>query len=276
MDRLRFGTAGIPHKSVERTAVGGIKTINSLGLDAMELEFVHGVRMSMHRAYEVRKVSKSLDVTITAHAPYYINLNSSEKEKVEASIKRIYDTAKVTWAAGGYSIVFHAAYYGKVSKEKVYERVKENISKIVHNLKEEGIKIWVRPETMGKLSQFGTLEEIVKLSEEIDMVMPCVDFAHLHARSAGGFNTYDEFSSILEYIEKHLGREALDNMHIHFSGIEYGEKGERRHLHLRDSDMNYEAMLRAWKDYNIKGVAISESPNLEDDALLAKKIYQSL
>ncbi len=276
MDRLRFGPAGVPLSAEERSTIGGVKKVHQLGLDAMEIEFVRGVRMSIKKAHEVRDVSRSLDVVLTAHAPYYVNFNSQDKAKVEASIKRVYDTARITWEAGGYSIVFHAAYYGDSTKEKAYARVRDALQRVVNMLRDEGIVIWVRPETMGKGTQFGTLEEVVRLSEEIEGVLPCIDFAHIHARSVGKYNTYDEFAAILEYVEEHLGRDALDNMHIHFSGIEYGEKGERRHLPLRDSDLNYEDMLRAWKDFRIKGVAISESPILEEDALLAKKIYEEI
>jgi len=150
------------------------------------------------------------------------------------------------------------------------------MKELIQKLDDEGIKIWVRPETTGKRTQFGTVEEIVRLSEELENVLPCIDFAHLHARSGGKYNTYEEFKEILGYVEKHLGREALDNMHIHVSGIEYGNKGEKRHLNLQESDMNYPDLLKVWKEFDIKGVVISESPNLEEDALLLKRKYEGL
>ncbi len=273
MDRLRFGPAGVPLSAPERSTLAGVAQVRALGLDAMEMEFVRGVKMSENMARKVGAMAKEKDVVLTAHGPYFINLNSSESTKVEASRRRIYQTARITWIAGGYSIVFHAAYYGKVIREKVYEKVKEEMKKILRQLEDEGIDIWVRPETTGKETQFGTVEEIVKLSEELPQVLPCIDFAHLHARSVGRYNTYDEFRDVLAYVEEHLGSEALNNMHIHVSGIEYGPKGEKRHLNLRDSDMNYQELLRVWKEFDIKGVVISESPNLEGDALLLKKIY---
>ena len=273
MDRLRFGTAGVPLSSLDRSTLGGVKEVYRLNLDAMEMEFVRGVRMKESMAKEIRRVAESLNIVLTAHGPYYINLLSAEKEKVEASIKRIMDTARITYAAGGYSITFHAAYYGKVSKDEAYKKVRDLLKKIVRDLRDDGIEIWIRPETTGKGTQFGTLEEIISLSQEIEMVLPCVDFAHIHARSGGKYNSYEEFCDILRSIENSLGREALDNMHIHFSGIEYGEKGERKHLNLEESDMKYRELIRAWKDFNIKGVAISESPNIEGDAILMKKLW---
>ncbi|HDI47207.1 MAG TPA: hypothetical protein ENF82_05315 [Candidatus Methanomethylia archaeon] len=113
----------------------------------------------------------------------------------------------------------------------------------------------------------------MRLSEEIEGVLPCVDFAHLHARSVGGYNTYEEIASIFELLEKRLGKECLRNMHMHFSGIEYGEKGEIKHLNLEESDFNYRDLVKALKDFKVEGVIISESPNIEGDALLLKKLY---
>ena len=277
VSNLLFGTAGIPLSTPKPAlSVNGVLRVRELGLDAMELEFVRGVKMGDDLAYKVRSVSEAAKVVLTAHAPYYINLNSPEKAKVEASINRILETARVAHKAGGWSIVFHPAYYGKDSTEVVYNRVKEALKRIVETLKDEGVVIWVRPETSGGLAEFGGLEEIVRLSQEVENVLPCVDFAHIHARSKGKYNSYEEFTQVLNYLERELGKEALKNMHMHFSGIEYGEKGEIKHLNLEDSDFEYVDLAKALKDYSIEGVIISESPNIEGDALLLKKIYQQV
>jgi len=274
---LLFGTAGIPLSTPKpATSINGILRVKELGLDAMELEFVRGVRMSDDMAYKVRNVSEAAKIVLTAHAPYYINLNSPDKSKVEASINRILDTARVAFKAGGWSIVFHPAYYGKDSAEAVYDRVKEALKRVIKTLKDEGIEIWVRPETSGAVAEFGTLEEVVKLSQEIENVLPCVDFAHIHARNKGKYNSYDEFTRIFEYLEKELGKEVLKNMHMHFSGIEYGDKGEIKHLNLEESDFKYKELAKALKDYSIEGVIISESPNIEGDAMLLKRIYNEV
>ncbi|MEM3587586.1 MAG: TIM barrel protein [Candidatus Jordarchaeaceae archaeon] len=271
---MLFGTAGIPITTTERSSINGIKRVKELGLDAMELEFVYGVRMSENFARRIGIVAKQENVCLTAHGPYYINLNSSKKETVQASIERILKTARITKIMGGKSITFHAASYGKAETESAYKKIKQHLSHIVKVLKDEGNNVWIRPETMGKKSQFGTLEELIKLSQEIEQVLPTVDFAHLDARTNGKSNRYEHFEVILKILEEGLGREILDNMHIHVSGIEYSQKGERRHTTLEDSDINYEELVKAWKDYKIKGVVISESPNIEFDALLLKKIYE--
>jgi len=276
VDRLRFGTAGIPLSTPKRSTIDGIVHVRNLGLDAMELEFVRGVNLKPELAKKIKYVAKKHDILLTAHAPYYINLNASEKAKVEASKRRIIQSAERLYEAGGWSLVFHAGYYLKQDPEKVYIRIKDALKDIERELTDRGVKIWLRPELTGKPTQFGDLREIVRLSEELETVLPAIDFAHAHARNKGKCNTVEEWREMLSFMEDRLGREALDNMHIHMSGIEYTEKGERRHLPLRESDMNWEDLLRVLKEFKVKGVVISESPNIEEDALLMKKKYEEI
>ncbi|NJE77169.1 deoxyribonuclease IV [Thermococcus sp. ES12] len=276
VDRLRFGTAGIPLSTPKRSTIDGIIHVRNLGLDAMELEFVRGVNLKPELAKKIKYVAKKHDVLLTAHAPYYINLNAAEKAKVEASKKRIIQSAERLYDAGGWSVVFHAGYYLKQDPAKVYERIKGKIKDIVSTLQDRGIEVWIRPELTGKPTQFGDLKELVRLSEELEMVLPTIDFAHAHARNKGKCNTVEEWREMLSFMEDRLGREALDNMHIHISGINYTAKGERNHLNLRESDMNWEDLLRVLKEFRVKGVVISESPNIEGDALLMKKKYEEI
>ncbi len=270
---LLFGTAGIPISSPKRDSISGINRVKELGLGAMELEFVRGVRMKEDTAISIGEAAERKKVMLTAHAPYFINLASEEPAKLDASIKRIADTARLAAAAGGYSVVFHAGFFQGREPKKVYMLVKAGIKRVCDILDDEGLDVWVRPETTGKKSQFSGLKDLLSISEEFEKVMPCIDFAHLHARTGGKYNTYEEFRGILEAVEDSLGKEGLLNMHIHASGIEYSEKGEIRHLPLEESDMNWRDMLRSWHDFGIKGVVISESPLIEDDALRMKDYY---
>jgi len=271
---LLFGTAGVPLSTKKRSTIEGIKRVRELGLDAMEMEFVRGVKMGKEMAEEVRKVAEENKVTLTAHGPYYINLNSKEKAKVERSKLNIYQTAVIAYIAGGTSITFHSGYYMDMKKEKVYEIVKENLKDVLKRLEEEGVKIWVRPELTGKPTQFGDLDELIRLSQELEGVLPCIDFAHLHARYNGKYNSIEEWREVFSKLEKGLGREVLKNMHIHVSGINYNEKGERNHLNLEDSDLRYKDLLKVWKEFKIEGIVISESPNIEGDALLLKETFK--
>ncbi len=274
MDKLLFGTAGIPLSTIPRNTENGVRQVRRLGLDAMELEFVQSVNISEEKAPLIKRVAQENDLTLTCHGQYFINLNSKEKEKIEASKNRILKAAKITYLCGGWSVCFHAAYY-LGNPALAYKNVKEGLQEVVKKLKDENIKIWIRPETGGKTSQFGSLEELVKISQDVEGVLPCIDFAHHYSRSLGKVNTYNDFSNILSSLEKNLGRLALDNMHIHTEGIHFGNTGERFHMNLNDSKLNYQDLVKAWKDFKIKGVVICESPNIEKDAILLENLYST-
>lgn len=273
-DKLNFITAGMPLRTGKGSYPQAFEVLKDMNLDGMELEFVHGVRMNDDARNFVKERAK--DFVITAHGPFYINLNSKEEEKIDASVQRIIDTASVASQAGAFSITYHAAFYMGGDKQTVYNQVKTQTQRIIDVVEREKINVWIRPETTGKATQWGDLDEIINLSKEFEKVLPCVDFSHLHARTAGEYNTYDEFSRVLEKIGKEIGQYALDNFHGHLAGIEYTAKGERQHLNLEESDMNYKDLLKALNEFNVKGAIVCESPNIEDDCKLLKDYYTSL
>ena len=275
MEKLLFGTGGIPHSSRTASTIDGIKRIAELGLDCMEIEFVQGVRMGEAGARLVAETATREGVKLSAHGPYFINLNAREPEKITASQERILQTARIGAICGAQSIVFHAAYYLGDPPEKTYQTVKKYLAQVLSQLKRENNRVWVRPEVMGKPSEFGTIEEVLNLCTELEGVGIGMDFAHWHART-GESNSYSEFASILEQIKQRLGDEALDDIHIHVSGIAYGKKGEIKHLNLKESDLQYVGLLRALKDYQAQGLVICESPNLEQDVLLLQETYHNL
>ena len=276
-DKLNFLTAGMPLATGKGSYTKALSLLEEMKLDGMELEFVHGVRMSDENRALVKKHVDEKNMIITAHAPFYVNLNSKEEEKIDASVQRIIETAVAGRDSGAFSITFHAAFYLGQEKDVVYNQVKRQIKRIVDFVEKENIKVWIRPETTGKATQWGDLEEIINLSKEFEHVLPCVDFSHLHARYNGISNTYDEFAQIFEKIGKELpDKKPLENFHAHIAGIEYTAKGERQHLNLEESDFNYKDLLKAFKDFDIKGAIVCESPNIEDDAQLMKQYYLSL
>lgn len=276
MNKLNFGSAGVPTIVKSRNTVEGVGVLKKIGLDCMELEFVHGVRMPESMAKEVNKIREREDIILSAHGPYFINLNSLEKEKKIASVKRILDTARISNLCGASTITFHAAYYMKMGKEEVYKVVKHEMEEIIEVLKNEKNKVWVRPELTGKETQWGDLQELIRLSQDVSQVLPCIDFSHLHARYNGKYNSYDEFRSVLVELERELGKEVIHNMHIHVSGINYSAKGERNHLMLKESDLKYVELLKALKDFGARGIVISESPDPAEDAILLKKTYEEM
>ncbi len=276
MNGLLFGTAGNPRSIGDnKSTLDGIERIAELGLDCMELEFVRGVKMGKDTARLVADVATRERVRLSAHAPYFINLNAHEPEKIKASQGRILQAARIAALCGAESVTFHAAFYLGDPPEKTYNTVKKCLGEILRQLEREDVRVWIRPEVAGKASQFGTIDEVLNLSAELKGVAPCIDFAHWHART-GEFNSYPEFASILLQVKERLGRAALDDMHIHVSGVRYGAKGEINHLNLEESDFRYVELLKALKDYDVGGIVICESPDLEGDALLLQATYNSL
>lgn len=273
---LLFGPGGTPNSTLKpRNTINGIRRVAELGLTCMELEFVQGVHMGEASAKEVAEVASRLGIRLTAHAPYYINLNSPEPEKVALSQERLRKTVHIATICGAESVVFHSAFYQHSTLQQTYDSVKKAIAEVISDLKKINITLWVRPELMGRHSQFGTLEELVRLSNELEGVMPAIDFAHWHART-GAYNSYSEFASVLQFLNDELGERALQSMHMHVSGIAYGAKGEKNHLNLQESDFQYRELLQALKDYRAGGFVICESPNLEEDALLLQSTYDTL
>ena len=271
--KLNFLSSGIPLSTPKKGLIEGLNHVKKLDLDGMELEFVHGVYLKKEKTPEVNKVVKDNDLLISCHAPYYINLNAQDKQKWHASISYITQAAKITYLCNGYSTCFHPAFNMKNTPEEVYKKVKEAIELILKELKKDDMKIFIRPETAGKVSQFGNFNEIIKLSEEFENVLPCIDWSHIHAYSNGKYNSKEEFREVLALMEKKLGRSALNNVHFHCQGVNYSEKGEKNHLNLKESDLKYLDLVKVWKEFKLKGIVVCESPNVEKDALFLKEIY---
>ena len=273
--KLLFGTAGIPESASGRSSIEGIKRLREIGLDAMELEFVRGTFPGDEKACEIAETSRKHEIVLTAHGPYYINLSSKDPVKTRASIERVLKTARVAKLCGAKSITFHPGYYMDRPPEQVYNEIKKSLKTVIHKLCEENNTVTVSPEITGKPSQFGSLDEILKLCNELHGLKPCIDFSHQSART-GEAISFENIVSILDKIKHKLGAESLEFLHIHFSGIESGKKGEKRHKNLSETDMDYKSFLQALKDRKVKGVLICESPNLEKDALLLKETYYDL
>ncbi len=268
---IKFLVAGIPISSKKNDVVSGLYRVLDLNLDGMELEFVRGVKMKEEKAKEVYKISSINGLSISVHAPYYINLATSDKFKLENSYKFIFDSAKVGYLAGARNVVFHPGYYQSQDPITVHKKIKERIKELVKMLEDNGINIILRPETMGKPSQYGSIEEVIDLME-IENVKPCIDIAHLHARENGKYNNYEE---ILELFEK-FPKKLIKDIHIHYSGILYNEKGEKKHINLweKESDMNYYDFIKVLIYLDVEGLVVSESPYMEIDALLLKEVYE--
>ena len=272
--KVRLGPAGVPTVSRKRSTVDGIRTVAELGLNAMEVEFVRGVAMSLEGAEEAGRAAKELDVRLSVHAPYFINLCSQDRKVAEASKKRIVDSALRAERMGAVEVVVHPGYYGGLTSEQAYKLVKQRYGEILDELKAKEVKkAVVAFETTGKVSQFGTLEELVSLAREVGCLI-CVDFAHIYARQAGKIDYAEVFDRLKPLKPKHL--------HIHFSGIEWtpakqGEGGnERNHLEIRYEKPPFKPLAAEILKRKIDVTIISESPILEQDSLAMKKVFTEL
>lgn len=269
---IRLGPAGVPISAKERSSIGGVKRVAELGLRAMEIEFVRGVRMSVTSAKELGKTAAELDVRLSIHAPYYINLTSIEKEKVEASKRMILDSCERGAAMGAKIIVFHAGYYGKLGETCTINMI-EALKELSEKVKDKGWDILLAPETTGRLSQWGTLEEIATACKKVKNCVPGLDPAHIFARQGGNINYKKIFDELKDL--------KLDWIHSHFSGVKYnatgiGKGNERYHLPLKQAKPDFEEFAREILKRKIDITIISESPILEQDSLYMKKILEKL
>jgi len=275
-ERLLFGTAGVPNSTAKKNnPIEGVRQIHALGLDCMQLEFAHGVRMKDEISSGLRKISYELGVPLTSHGPYYINLNAREQDKIDSSVERIIQTAKISDLCGAESMTFHAAFYMKDSPFDVFDLVEKSLNVIEERLGRLDIEIELRPELTGKTSQFGSLDELISLTKSVNSCSPCMDFSHLFART-GKYNTYEEFNEVLANLKSELGPNSLQNMHIHISGISSNSKGDLKHLNLEKSSFNWKDLIKSLKENDCRGYIICSSPNLEDDAKMLKDYYLSL
>lgn len=270
MEGLLFGTAGTPVSSAGKDSLSGIKRVHELGLGCMELEFVRGVKMGDETARKVNRLARELDIKLSVHAPYYINLNGDVETRAK-SRERILNSARIGNICGARGVVVHAGFVLKDNRLTAYENIKKELMQIREQMNSESLDIDLRIETMGRKSQFGNLEEVISITD-VEGVLPCIDFSHLHA-ATGKNNSIEEFTGIIRAVENKLGQDGLDNMHIHVSGIEYSKKGEKNHLEFEKSDFKFRELARAFSKTDIHGLVICESPNLETDALKLKSEY---
>ena len=273
---LNFAVAGSPNSTPKPGgSVEGLKQAHRLGITAMELEWVQSVPKNPDRMEEIRKTSEEFGIYLTVHAPYFVNLNAKEKEKLEASKIRILAAMEMGQLAGAHSVCVHPAFYLGMDLKEAYENVRKATDDIMTRANKKNLTINLAFETMGKGTQFGTLEEVLSLSKEFG-IYPCVDSAHMHARTNGKWNSAKEWGKMLDIYQKYLGKKSLKSVHMHFSGIEYTEKGERRHLPLKKSDAKWKDFLKVLKKRGVEGSLICESPLLEEDTLLMKKTYSRI
>ncbi len=273
-----FGTVGSPTGTPKKPggSVGAIQFSKSIGLDALELGWVQSVRVTEATCAAIRAAGMEQEVALSVHAPYFINLNANDDEWPK-SRKRLMDAAHYGYLAGAMDIIFHPGSYFGAEPADVLKTALPRLKACAEELHRNGDHVTLRPETMGKSAMLGSFEDTLAMSAAMDGVQPCLDFAHLHARAGDGtMNTRDEWSRILKAYRRELGAQALEHLHIHLSGIEYGPKGEKNHLPLAEADLDLKALFHALKDFGCAGRILCESPIMEEDALNMKKAWMKI
>lgn len=248
----------------------------SMELDCYEVECGRGVRIAAATYEKLPALARDNNITVTLHAPYFISLSSVEAEKRDNSVNYIMDSLRAADKLGATKVVVHSGSCSKMTRAEALYLAKQTLSKAVAARKSEGLKAIICPETMGKINQLGTLEEVIELCTLDDEMLPCVDFGHLNARTLGAIKTIDDYAAILDSIENKLGHDRLSQMHIHFSKIEYTSGGEKRHLTFEDEvyGPRYEPLCELFAKKNLNCTVICESDGTQaEDASTMKKAY---
>lgn len=275
---FQFGTVGSPTGTPKKPggSVGAIEYSRSIGLDTLELGWVQSVRVTEKTCALIKEKAAEQNVSLSVHAPYFINLNADEEEWPK-SRKRLMDAAHYGYLAGATDIVFHPGSYFERPPAEVLKVAIPRLRDCARELRKAKNPVTLRPETMGKSAMLGSLEDTIAMSKTIKNVQPCLDFAHLHARPGDGtINSVKEWTGMLEMVQAGLGKDALKNLHIHLSGIEYGPKGEKNHLALGESDLKINFLFEVLKDFGCAGRILCESPAMEADAEILKKAWMKI
>jgi deoxyribonuclease IV len=255
-EMIRVGPAG----SSGLGNLKGVGKVAEMGLDCMEVEFTYGVRMDLKTAKDIGALAKKKGIILSVHAPYYINLASDEQEKFVASKQRILDACERAHAMGARNVTFHAGFYQKRTHEETYQLIKTALMDLKKALARKRWQVTLCPEVTGKPSQFGSLEELLRLVQDTGCGLT-VDFSHLYARQQGDI----DYGRILDKLPK--------KFHAHFSGIEYGDKGERKHI--RTTEKFFEPLAKEFVGRDLDITIINESPSPYEDAAMMKKMIQT-
>lgn len=273
---LRIACPGAPRSTPgSGGTLAGLKRAKELGIEAMEIEWVQSVPKNAEHVATLGVLAKELGIGLTVHAPYFINLNSDDKEKLAASERRITDALAMAQVCGAASVCVHAAFNGGGDSATVTDNVRRATERMLKKKSKLFPDVNLAYETMGKPSQWGTLDEVLAIAKEFD-IYPCVDVAHMHARSNGNLDSEQAFDALFDRYANVLGKKSLTRMHLHYSGIAYGEKGEKHHLTFEESGMAWKAFLKTLKKRAIGGILVCESPAMEDDTVLLSRFYEAL
>ncbi|MCQ2449381.1 MAG: TIM barrel protein [Clostridia bacterium] len=279
----RFGPAGNSLSFAEMGYKNSLQVpeyLVKMGLDHFEYQCGRGVNIGAEKAHELGKLAAEKGITLSLHAPYYISMSSVEEEKRLNSINYILQSARAVDAMGGNRIVVHTGSCGKITREYALELACDTMKLALKALDDEGLgHVHICPETMGKVNQLGTLDEVMALCRLDERLIPCIDFGHLNARDQGFFKTPEDYETVFKTIQNELGSERLHSFHAHFSKIEYTTGGEKKHLTFADTlyGPDFEPVMEYVAHYGCEPIFVCESDGTQaEDARTMKQYYLSL
>ena len=253
--------------------------LKKMGLNAYEYQCNKGTNIKKETAEKIGEEAKKAGIRMSIHAPYYINLASTEEEKRENSIKYILKTLQIAEWMGAGRIVVHPGTVGKMSREKAMSLALPTLAQALTEADLSGFAdISICPEVLGRISQLGDLDEIILMCGLDESMIPCVDFGHVYARSLGRLKTIDDYRHIFNTLENSLGKDRTNKIHIHFSRIEFTDAGERRHHTIEDTEYgpDFEPLAKVLAERKAEPVIICESRDrMAEDALILKQIYEA-
>ena len=280
--KIRFGTAGT---SDSFAAMGYKNSLDipayteKMGLAAFEYQCGHGVRLGLDKARQMADDAAARGILFSVHAPYYISASSLDEEKRLNSVNYLLQSAALCRALGGRRVIFHSGSCGRQSREAALEKALDTLKRAQDALDEAGFaEITLCPETMGKIGQLGTLEEVLALCGVDRRITPCIDFGHLNARTLGGIRSKADYAAILDRIGEALGDARARQFHVHFSRIEYSKGGEKRHWTFAETQFGPEPqpLMELLAERGLAPVIICESAGTQaEDAKTMKRFFEA-
>lgn len=272
-----FGVAGCPpnfwKSPLKDDSANNPLWLASIGLDAYEVQFTHGIRMDREKALRLAENARKGGIALSVHAPYFVVLTSLDEMVVRNSIDLMARCLEFARYLGASKLVLHPGPH-QGNPEEALKRCLKHLEIVGKNIPKE---VYIYPETVGRKGLLGSLEDIVKMCRGLDFLRPCIDFAHIYARNEGNLAAPEDYRRVFDYIAKGLGAEGLHNLHCHFYPVEFDNKGERRHRNFKEAAYGprFEPFLQTVLEYNLSPTIICESKQAQDeDALKMKRYYE--
>lgn len=277
-----FGPAGngdLFYKQGYKSSEQMPEFLNKYGLDAYEYQCGNGVRIGEETAKRIGEEAKKNNIVLSLHSPYYINLANPDEEKRKNSINYIIQSLQAVKAMGGNRVVVHSGALQKMTREEALQNAIKTVKMAIRQADLSGFEnIHMCIETMGKINQLGTLDEVIEICKIDDRLLPTIDFGHLNARTLGGLNSYESFLEIFDKIENELGKDRLNIFHSHFSKIEYTKGGEKKHLTFEDKEFgpefDYIAEIVYKKNLSPTFICESSGTQIEDSFAMKQMLLK--